>query len=153
EIWRSLNGTAAVPTWSQINGQGPGSIVANRFCQRIFVSPHDSNTVLIAFGGFTSGNIWRSDDGGATWADISGALPAAPVRAVTSHPNQANWFYIGTEVGVFASEDRGVTWSPTNEGSANVSVEDLFWMGQDLICVTHGRGIYSIRLVGGPPAP
>jgi hypothetical protein len=157
EIWRSLNGTAAVPTWSRINGQGPSPIIANRFCHQIFVSPHDPNTVLVAFGGFTAGNIWRSDDGGATWADISGALPAAPVRAVAIHPGHADWFYIGTEVGVFASEDRGVTWSPTNEGPANVSVEDLFWIGQDLICATHGRGLFSITLggapAGGPPGP
>ena len=61
-------------------------------------------------GDLPRGNVWRTDDGGATWATISAAaLPAAPVRAVTIHPcGRANWFYIGTEVGAFASEDRGV---------------------------------------------
>ena len=86
EIWRSLNGTAASPSWSQINGQGPNPIVANRFCNQIYVSPHDADTVLVVFGGFTTGNVWRTDDGGANWTNIAGALPAAPVRAVTIHP-------------------------------------------------------------------
>ena len=102
--------------------------------------------MLIAFGGFTAGNLWRTDDGGATWAEIAGHLPRAPVRAVAVHPTQADWFYIGTEVGVFASEDRGATWSPTNEGPANVSVDDLFWLGERLVCVTHGRGLFEIDL-------
>ena len=146
EVWRTLNGTAANPTWSLINGQGPNPIVSNRFCHQILVSPHDANTVLIVFGGFTSGNVWRTDDGGANWANIAGVLPAAPVRAVVIHPRRQDWFYIGTEVGVFASEDRGITWSPTNEGPANVSVDDLFWMDERLICVTHGRGLFAIDL-------
>ena len=157
EIWRSLNGTAVTPIWSQISGQGPNPIAANRFCNQIFVSPHDPNTVLVVFGGFTAGNVWRTDDAGGNWANIAGALPAAPVRAVTIHPRNPDWFYIGTEVGVFASEDRGMTWSPTNEGPANVSVDDLFWMNDRLICVTHGRGLFAIDLPvvvagGGPGA-
>ena len=62
------------------------------------------------------------------------------------HPAQRTFFYIGTEVGVFASDDSGQTWSPTNEGPANVSVDDLFWMRERLVCVTHGRGVFAIEL-------
>jgi hypothetical protein len=51
-------------------------------------------------------------------------------------------------VGVFASENAGAAWSPTNEGPANVSVEDLFWMGEKLICATHGRGMFMLDLGG-----
>jgi photosystem II stability/assembly factor-like uncharacterized protein len=146
EISRSQNATAANPTWTRVDGPGPNQLRANRFCHQILVSPHDPTTVLIAFGGFTAGNLWRTDDGGATWAEIAGNLPRAPVRAVAVHPTQADWFYIGTEVGVFASEDRGATWSPTNEGPANVSVDDLFWLGERLVCVTHGRGLFEVDL-------
>lgn len=146
EMWCSRNATAASPTWSRMDRQGPSPIVANRFCNQILVSPHDPDTVLVVFGGFTTGNVWRTDDAGATWSNLAGTLPAASVRAVAVHPNHADWFYIGTEVGVFASEDGGQTWSPTNEGPANVSVDDLFWMNQRLICVTHGRGLFTIDL-------
>jgi hypothetical protein len=157
EIWRSLNATAAAPTWSRIDQQGQHPIVAGRFCNRILISPHDPNTVLVVFGGFTTGNVWRSDDNGSTWSNLAGGLPAAPVRAVTIHPHNPDWLYIGSEVGVFASEDRGLTWSPANEGPANVSVDDLFWMADRLICVTHGRGLFQLDLSpvvasAGPPA-
>jgi hypothetical protein len=75
-------------------------------------------------------------------------LPTAPVRAVTVHPRRAGFVYAGTEVGLFASEDSGATWSPTNQGPTNCSVDDLFWMGETLVSVTHGRGMYRIDLSG-----
>ncbi|MBA5800319.1 sialidase family protein [Rhizobium changzhiense] len=146
EIAKSLNATAAMPSWSRIDGLGANQIQAGRFCHQILVSPHDANTIFVAFGGFSAGNVWRSDDGGATWVNIAGTLPKAPVRALAIHPDSPNSLYIGTEVGVFASEDRGGTWSPTNKGPANVSVEDLFWMDRKLICITHGRGLFEIDL-------
>jgi photosystem II stability/assembly factor-like uncharacterized protein len=146
EIWRTRNATAANPTWSLISGQGPKPIIANRFCNQILVSPHDQATVLVVFGGFTTGNVWLTEDEGATWTNIGGALPTAPVRAVAVHPQNPDWFYVGTEVGIFASEDRGATWSPTNEGPANVSIDDLFWINNHLVCVTHGRGLFRIDL-------
>ena len=52
------------------------------------------------------------------------------------------------EVGLFASEDSGTTWSPTNQGPTNCPVDDLFWMGETLVSVTHGRGMYRIDLSG-----
>ena len=47
---------------------------------------------------------------------------------------------------MFASEDAGAMWSPTNEGPTNCSVDDLFWMGETFVCVTHGRGMFKIDL-------
>jgi len=149
EIWHSANATKPSPTWSRVDNTGPTPINANRMCTRIFVSPLQADTILAVFGGFQADNVWRSEDGGATWTSIAGSLPNVPVRAVTIHPARADWFYVGTEVGVFASDDRGATWSPTNEGPASVSVDHLFWMAQKLVCVTHGRGLFEIDLAAG----
>lgn len=102
--------------------------------------------VYVTFGGYTRGNLWVTRDGGTTWSDLSRTLPTAPVRAVTMHPRRSEFVYAGTEVGLFASEDSGQTWSPTNQGPTNCSVDDLFWMGEALISVTHGRGMYRIDL-------
>lgn len=146
EVSRSNNATAATPAWTQVLGPGSAPLASNRPCNRILISPHDPNTILVAFGGFSAGNLWRTDDGGANWSDLSGALPVVPVRGLAVHPAHPDWFYCGTEVGVFASEDRGATWSPTNEGPANVSVDDFFWMDLRLVCVTHGRGLFDIDL-------
>jgi hypothetical protein len=56
--------------------------------------------------------------------------------------------YIGTDLGVFASYDKGLNWGidmlyNENEGPCNVEVDELFWQGTDyLIAATHGRGMY-----------
>lgn len=148
QLWRSRDATTALPAWQRIDGQGSKPLIATRMCTQITLSPHDSRRIFVAFGGFQRDNLWRSDDSGTTWQAIAGALPQAPIRAVSVHPSKSDWIYVGTEVGIFASEDAGAHWSPTNEGPANVSVEDLFWMGEKLVCVTHGRGLFIIDLTG-----
>lgn len=141
-LFRTSNGTAASPAWQQT--QDPA--LPRRYCMRITIDPAQKTVVYVAFGGYERGNLWVTRDGGGTWTDLSATLPTAPVRAVTMHPRRAGFVYAGTEVGLFASEDSGVTWSPTNQGPTNCPVDDLFWMGLTLISVTHGRGMYSIDL-------
>src|SRR5262249_57929674 len=50
-----------------------------------------------------------------------------------------------TEVGIFVSMDGGVTWSTSNEGPANVAVDELVFMHNSttLLAATHGRGIFT----------
>lgn len=148
QVWRTTNAGAAAPVWQQIDNRGPKPLTVRRMCTQLLVSPHDPKRVLAAFGGFERDNIWLTDDTGATWRAIAAGLPAAPIRAAAIHPGKPSWFYVGTEVGLFASEDNGSTWSPSNEGPANVSVEDMFWIGEKLVCVTHGRGLFMIDLSG-----
>ena len=87
-------------------------------------------------------------DGGASWADITGpsggpaALPDVPVRDLEVHPTNSNWIYAGTEVGIFTSENGGATWSLPHDGPSNAPVDELFFMGTNLVAVTHGRGMF-----------
>lgn len=103
------------------------------------------NIVYVTFGGFKPDNLYVTRDGGATWKNLAG-LPPAPIRVITSHPNRSNYLYVGTEVGLFASEDSGVTWSPVNEGPTNCAVDDLVWQGSSLIAATFGRGMFKADL-------
>ena len=146
EVFKTTNGTGASPIWQKIPRTGPMSLPVTRFCTRITIDPRDHNTVYATFGGYTKGNVWKTTDGGQEWSNIGSALPEAPVRSLAVHPRNSKFLYVGTEVGVFASEDGGLTWSPTNEGPTNCSVDELFWMGQTLVCATHGRGMFRIDL-------
>jgi hypothetical protein len=149
QVWRTTNGTAATPAWQRVGNSGPAPLGAQRYCSRILISPRTPDVVYAAFSGFGGtppGNIWRTEDGGTTWRNLGSGLPAVPVHAIAMHPQNEQWVYIGTELGVFASETGGSTWSPTNEGPANVATYDLFWMNETLVCVTHGRGMYTIDL-------
>jgi photosystem II stability/assembly factor-like uncharacterized protein len=145
DVYRSTGGTKDKPIWSgKLNASVPDW--PNRYCMSLAVDPQNASIVYATFGGYEKGNVWMTPDNGAHWSNIGRSLPAAPVRSVTIHPRNPKYLYIGTEVGLFASEDGGATWSPTNEGPTNSPVDHLLWFGQTLIAVTHGRGMWKIDL-------
>jgi len=147
-VTRTLNGTATAPAWSRMY-QAQGGV----FVTRVTIDPNNFNTVYVSLGGFTKPNIVRTDDGGVTWVDATGsgatALPTAPVRDVEVDLFDPATIYAGTEVGLFVSHDRGATWTLPQDGPANVSVDELFWMGSTLVAATHGRGLFAEDL--NPP--
>lgn len=55
--------------------------------------------------------LYRSEDGGDTWAKLANGLPDSPVRGVALHPTDQLTAYVGTEVGIFKTTDGGDTWS------------------------------------------
>ena len=152
DVYTTDNGAASSPSWTLV-----GAVLPDRKVTRITIDPVNPDIVYVTFGGFSPDNVWRTDDGGATWADITGVgstgLPDAPVRSLVIHPQNSNWLYAGAEVGVFASEDGGQTWGLPHDGPANVSVDELFWMGATLVAATHGRGLFSAPVAGGGGGP
>lgn len=146
QIHRSTDATSASPAWQRLDNTGPDSIAVFRYCTRLVIDPTDHATVYAMFGGYSVTNLWKTADNAASWQVLSQMLPEAPIRALAIHPANRDFLYVGTEVGVFSSENGGATWSPTNEGPTNCAVYDLFWMGTTLVCVTHGRGMFTIDL-------
>ena len=153
DIYLTFSGTANPPTWTKIDPPFPA--LPDRFVTRLVIDPTRSpaSWIYATFGGFSGDNVYRSTDLGTTWTDITGTaatgLPNVPVRGLAYHPRNPNFLYVGTEVGLFTSEDAGATWEVPQNGPANVPVDELFWLrtGQDLypsdlVAVTHGRGIY-----------
>ncbi len=130
--------------WNRVDENTPN--LPDRYVTRITIDPKDSNIVYVTFGGFSPDNIYRTLDGGLNWADATGTgatgLPDIPVRSVAVHPITTTWIYAGTEMGVFASEDRGASWTVPQDGPTNTPVDELFWMGNNLMAATHGRGIF-----------
>ena len=148
DVYSTANGTAANPTWTRQDLGTPN--LPNRACTRLTIDPNNFNKVYATFGGFNSDNVYRTTDGGVTWANIATGLPAAPVRSLVLAPFNSSLLYVGTDVGVFASADGGATWSPGNEGAANVAVDELFWMNNYLVAATHGRGLFKILVTATP---
>ena len=147
DVYNATDCTAASPTWTRVDTNGAG--LPNRMVLRLTIDPTDpsGNRVYAAFGGFRPGNLWKTTNGGASWSGVSGAgvasLPAAPVHDLEIHPSTSNRLYAATEIGVFTSQDAGVTWQPPQDGPADVIVSELFWMGRDLVAATFGRGLYK----------
>ncbi|MBP8302453.1 MAG: hypothetical protein KA020_18955, partial [Planctomycetes bacterium] len=94
----------------------------------------------------------KTTNGGTSFFDLTGVgvtgLPGAPVNGIAQHPVLLDHLYVGTDVGVFASEDGGITWSTSNEGPADVSVDEVVFLHNSttLLLATHGRGLWTIDI-------
>jgi hypothetical protein len=142
-VYFTTTGTSASPSWTRADLDS--SALPNRYCTRITIDPTNSSRVYATFGGFNSGNVWRTDNG-TTWTNITGNLPNAPVYTLAVWQQKPSNLYVGTEVGIFASDNGGQSWSPSNDGPTNCSVDELFWMNDTLVAATHGRGMFSINI-------
>lgn len=147
DIYLTTNGLSANPTWTKIF-----SPLSNHFVTRLVIdTSRTPYWIYAAFGGFVGNNVMRTIDLGANWKDITGVgatgLPDVPVYSMVIHPVFPDLLYVGTEVGVFTSEDAGATWELPQDGPVNVSIDDLFWMAGDLVAATFGRSMY--RASGG----
>jgi photosystem II stability/assembly factor-like uncharacterized protein len=129
-------------TFQNVNDNLPA-----RFVSKIVVDPNAPKTVYVSLSGFQSGHVYKSVTGGGNWQDISGNLPDVPANALIVNPLNTNNLFVGTDVGVFRSDNGGALWQPVL-GLPAVSVFDLA-INANLGIVraaTHGRGVYELEL-------
>ena len=135
-IYMTKNGQSPNPTWIVIDDNFSRNPLPNRYVPDILIDKFDPNTVYIAFGGYCRDNLYKTTDAGRTWTDVSGngptGLPDAPIFSIEQHPYMRNWLYVSTTVGIFATENGGNVRSTTNDGPANVSVNEVRFMNHSL---------------------
>jgi photosystem II stability/assembly factor-like uncharacterized protein len=143
--WKPLGPFTFINTKSWSPGQGR----VNTIC----VDPKNSSTIYI---GAPAGGIWKSANGGSTWAPLSDKIPQIGVSGIAVDYNNPNTIYISTgdkdggdtySVGVLKSTDGGKNWIKTGLTSNLVNNEagDILIHPTDsniLICAT-GNGIYK----------
>jgi photosystem II stability/assembly factor-like uncharacterized protein len=149
-VYKTTNGTAANPAWTRVDDNA--TAIPNRYVCDIAINPANDDEVFVTLSGYNADNVWYTDDGGTSWTQRTGTapydLPALPVNSVRFHNSNSNWIYIGTDLGVFSSMDKGQNWSvdkryADNEGPCNTEVTELLWQGSDyLLAATHGRGLF-----------
>ena len=92
--------------------------------------------------------VYRTNDGGQTWTNITYNLGDMPLRSVViDHSNDAN-IYLGAEIGVYVMPSLGNTWSLYNPGFPNVSVREMEinYGSNTLRAATWGRGMWEYTL-------
>jgi hypothetical protein len=143
-VWVTQNGGA---NWTDVSGSLP-----NRWSTRVAVDPTDADIAYATFSGLrwneNIGYVYRTDDAGATWTDITGNLPGAPVNALVVDPDHPEILYAGSDVGCFFTMDLGTTWGVVGTGLPAVPVFDLklHQPTRTLVAGTHGRSMHSIDL-------
>lgn len=145
EVWVSRNhGTS----WTKISTGLPTRAVTS-----ISVSPANPNDILVGLSGTGSGHLYRCADTSATsrvWKNVSAGLPDIPLNCIERDPfTPTSRWYVGTDIGVFSSDDSGTTWANATSGLGlpNVQITDLKAIKQTgyLNASTYGRGIWRVR--------
>ena len=140
--------------WTELTGRFEG-VPAGTYVSRVEPSRHDADRVYVSFDGHRTNDftpyVYVSEDGAASFRSIAAGLPTgAPdfVHVVREDPRNENLLFVGTDVGVYASLDRGATWRRFMESLPAVPVHDLRIHPRDreLIAGTHGRSIWIVDI-------
>ncbi len=96
--------------------------------------------------------MYYSNNGGATWTNISKNLPNLPVNTVV-YQNGTDRVYVGTDVGVYYLNNISSQWVAYNNKLPNVMVHELEinYTNNKLVAATYGRGIWKVDLVSPSP--
>lgn len=74
-------------------------------------------------------DVWRSDDGGVTWTNLTrwrgASLLGARARDLAIDPNDPDRIAVASATGVWMSVDGGLTWRGLNDGLPNLPVERI----------------------------
>jgi len=137
EHWRKIDRIAGVPDMTYVS--------------RLEASQHDANVVYAAFDNHKTGDfkpyVLKSADRGRTWTSIAGDLPPrGSAYALVEDRVDPKLLYVGTEYGLFFTQNGGSTWIPLKGKFPTVAVRDLWFQKRrdDLVIATFGRGFWVL---------
>jgi len=121
----------------------------------IATHPIEDSTAYVLFSNAGKPKILRTKDLGNTWEDISGfgtnnvsdnGFPDVVTHCLLVMPQEPNTIWVGTDIGLFESNDDGATWHIADNGLPPVAVYDMFISGHQVVVATHGRGIWTVDI-------
>jgi hypothetical protein len=139
--WSGAAWSAAIPLTTPRN---------NAEVSDLFISPGNLNRIWVTYTNPGGGRVFRSDDGGANWTDLSAGLPNLPMNAVEVDPTNASRIWVAADLGVYQSFDAGATWGTFSRGLHNAIVGDLLFHphARVLRAGTRNRGAWEVPVDG-----
>jgi hypothetical protein len=114
-------------------------------------SMHDENVAYAVVDNHKRGDfkpyVLKTTNKGRSWRTISGNLPErGSAHTIVEDHVDPNLLFLGTEYGVFFTQDGGETWQAMKNGIPTTAVRDLEIQRRenDLVIGTFGRGIYIL---------
>ncbi|TDF41962.1 glycosyl hydrolase [Alteromonadaceae bacterium M269] len=129
----------------------PKKVPANSYISDLEASLFDTNTVFATFDNHKKGDfkpyVYRSDDKGYKWVDITGDLPerGTVYTIVQDHVNK-DLLFAGTEFGVFFTQNGGENWVQLKSGIPTIAIRDMEIQRRenDLALASFGRGFFIL---------
>jgi len=143
ELYKTANGGT---TWTSISSSLPLSFAP---LTGIAIKPNDPNTLWVTLSNYDAADkVFKSTNGGTTWTNVTNNFPNVPANCIVYVPNTPNALYVGTDLGVWYTDDALGYWVQFNNGLPNVIVNDLkIQTSASLLRAgTYGRGLWSTPL-------
>jgi photosystem II stability/assembly factor-like uncharacterized protein len=108
-------------------------------------------TLYVTKVGFLEGHkVFKTNDRGDNWKNISDNLPNTPVNWVTIDPVNSDIIYVATDTGVYVANTRSAEderWQRLGSGLPNVPVvQTKVLPGRKLIAATYGRNVWVLDI-------
>ncbi|MBT3244295.1 MAG: hypothetical protein HN352_14190 [Bacteroidetes bacterium] len=133
--------------WKEIlNG-----VPKHKWISRVIASEYKLSRVYMTQNGKRDDDfqiyVWKSEDFGENWEDISANIPLGPVNVIREDINNPDILYVGTDIGVYISKDQGKSWEILGD-LPSCYVHDLVIQPREniMIIATHGRGMFALDL-------
>ena len=117
----------------------------------VIASAHDADTAYAVFDNHKRGDykpyVMRTTDKGKSWKSIAGNLPEwGSAHTIAEDHVNPNLLFVGTEFGLFFTQDGGANWHQLKGNFPTIAVRDLEIQQRenDLVVGTFGRGIYIL---------
>ncbi|MEP7267054.1 MAG: T9SS type A sorting domain-containing protein [Saprospiraceae bacterium] len=143
-VWITINGGA---TWKQINQNLP-----KRYITSVAADPFNKNKVYVTISGYRYDeylpHVFKSENNGDQWQDISRGLPPIPCNKLIVDPAFAGHLIVATDGGIWRTLNDGKSWQILGDGLPLVIVNDLSFhpSTRRLLAATYGRGMYTYNL-------
>ncbi|MCY3698267.1 MAG: hypothetical protein OXH46_01335 [Gemmatimonadetes bacterium] len=137
-------------TWTNVIDRMPG-VPPRTYVSRLETSYAVDGRVYVTFDGHRNDDYapyaYVSDDHGASWRQITAGLPDGwSVNVIREHPRNPDLLFLGNEIGVYMSIDRGESWARMVNNLPVAAVDDIAIHPRenDLVVGTHGRSIWIL---------
>ena len=144
ELWVTNDGGVS---WSNKTQGLPDSL----YFTYVEVDDNDPLSAWVVTGGYEAGkHVYHTIDGGDIWMNVTYDLPNLPTNSIV-HVDSSfyNTVYVGTDIGVYYSNDTLAAWLPYNTNLPNVIVGeiDINYSEGKMYAATFGRGVWMTDLL------
>jgi photosystem II stability/assembly factor-like uncharacterized protein len=136
-------------TWDSLEKNVRG-VPADTWIPNIAPSPYDAGTAFVVFDNHRRSDwapyVYKTTDYGKTWTSLATKNLWGYALSIVQDPVDKDLLFLGTEFGLWVSQDGGKSWMKWTQGIPTVSVMGLAIHPRehDLVIATHGRGLYVI---------